>query len=66
MSQQISTASRYQRLASSQEEADTKMILHAVEVGETKINIHSFDTDVFILCPKDTLFVTEVVRGDRK
>ena len=36
----VSTAGRYQQLASSQEEADTKMILHAVDVGATKIDIH--------------------------
>lgn len=39
-------------LRSSQEEADTKMILHAVDAashGATEINIHSPDTDVFIL-----------------
>ena len=39
-------------LRSSQEEADTKMILHADDAaanGATEINICSLDTDVFIL-----------------
>ena len=39
-------------LRSSQEEADTKIILHAVDAssrGATEINIHSPDTDVFVL-----------------
>ena len=39
-------------LQSSQEEADTKMILHAVDAvtqGATEVNIFSPDTDVFIL-----------------
>ena len=46
----VSTAGRYQQLASSQEEAGTKMILYAVDVRATNIGIHSADTDVFILC----------------
>ena len=40
------------RLSSCQEEADTKMILHAMDAtmhGTTEINIFSPDTDVFIL-----------------
>ena len=40
------------RLSSCQEEADTRMILHAMDAtmhGTTKINIFSPDTDVFIL-----------------
>lgn len=55
-------------LASSHEEADTKLLLHAVEVthkGASKINIHSPDTDVFVLALRrypelcaDTNFVT--------
>ena len=39
-------------LQSSQEEADTKMLLHALDAtahGATEIRIHSPDTDVFIL-----------------
>lgn len=39
-------------LRSTQEEADTKMLLHAVDAaahGATEISIHSPDTDVFIL-----------------
>ena len=39
-------------LQSTQEEADTKMLLHAIDTaahGATEINIHSPDTDVFIL-----------------
>ena len=39
-------------LRSKQEEADTKMLLHSVDSanhGATEINIHSPDTDVFIL-----------------
>ena len=39
-------------LRSTQEEADTKILLHAVDAaahGATEINIHSPDTDVFIL-----------------
>ena len=65
----IYAAGNNQHLASSQEEADTKIIIHAVDAyrqGATKIDIHSADTDVFILClghfdqlPEDTLFVTE-------
>lgn len=58
------------RLASNQEEADTKLILHAYEAtlaGATSIHIFSPDTDVFvlalrrvpILC-KDTCFVTGI------
>ena len=49
----ISIAGNYQHLASSQEEADTKINLHAVDAyrqGATKIDIHLADTDVFILC----------------
>ena len=55
-------------LASSQEEADTKMILHARDAqvnGATRLEIHSPDTDVLILCIRrfpllceDTTFVT--------
>lgn len=39
-------------LRSSQEEEDTKIILHAVDAtshGATEITIHSPDTDVFVL-----------------
>ena len=39
-------------LRSNKEEADTKILLHAVDAaahGATEINIHSPDTDVFIL-----------------
>ena len=55
-------------LASSQEEADTKMLLHARDAksnGATRLEIHSPDTDVLILCIRrypllchDTKFVT--------
>ena len=41
-----------QHLSSQQEEADTKLLLHAVDAtvsGASTINIHSPDTDVFIL-----------------
>ena len=51
-------------LRSNQEEADTKMILHALD-GATQLQIHSPDTDVFVLAItrypklcKNTLFVT--------
>ena len=39
-------------LRSTQEEADTKILLHAIDVaasGATEINFHSPDTDLFIL-----------------
>ena len=55
-------------LRSNQEEADTKMILHALDAtayGATQLQIHSPDTDVFVLALtrypklcKNTLFVT--------
>jgi imidazole glycerol phosphate synthase subunit HisF len=55
-------------LKSDQEEADTKIILHALDVttnGATEIKIHSPDTDVFILALRrfprlceNTVFVT--------
>ena len=55
-------------LQSNQEEADTKMILHALDAsanGATQLQIHSPDTDVFVLALRrypelceDTLFVT--------
>ena len=63
-----------QHLRSSQEEADTRMILHsldAVQRGATELYIQSPDTDVFILAIrryhqlcKNTYFVTGV--GNRK
>ena len=63
-----------QHLCSSQEEADTKIILHsldAVQSGATKLHIHSPDTDVFVLALhryyqlcKNTYFITGV--GNRK
>ena len=40
-------------LRSNQEEADTKIILHAVDAasrGASEITIHSPDTDVLVLC----------------
>lgn len=43
-------------LKSNQEEADTKIILHALDAttnGATQIKIHSPDTDVFILALKE-------------
>ena len=55
-------------LQSSQEEADTKMMLHALDAtanGATKLQIYSPDTDVFVLALRhypelceNTLFVT--------
>jgi hypothetical protein len=55
-------------LSSSHEEADTKIVLHAVDAterGATQVSIYSLDTDVFILfvrrfpkLPKHTLFCT--------
>ena len=55
-------------LKSDQEEADTKIVLHALDAtasGATEIRIHSPDTDVFILCLRrypdicqNTVFVT--------
>ena len=39
-------------LRSNQEEADTKIILHAVDAasrGATEITVHSLDNDVFVL-----------------
>ena len=55
-------------LQSNQEEADTKMILHALDAtanGATQLQIHSLDTDVFVLALRrylelceNTLFVT--------
>ncbi|CAH3017018.1 unnamed protein product [Porites evermanni] len=55
-------------LQSNQEEADTKMILHALDAtanGATQLQIHSPDTDVFVLALRrypelceNTLFVT--------
>ena len=63
-------------LASIQEAADTKLILHAADAyrrGVAKIDTHSADTDVFILClghcdslPHDTLFVTGSEQRKRK
>jgi len=61
-------------LASEQEEADTKLLLHAIDAtdrGATRIDIHSPDTDVLILALRrypemcqDTSFITG--SGDRK
>ena len=55
-------------LRSNQEEADTKIILHAVDAasrGATEITVHSLDNDVFVLSLKkypqvcsDAQFVT--------
>ena len=55
-------------LKSDQEEADTKIVLHALDAtanGATEIRIHSPDTDVFILALRrypdlfqNTVFVT--------
>ena len=55
------------RLQSNQEEADTKMILHTLDAtanGATQLQIHSPDTDVFVLALRrypelceNTLFV---------
>ena len=58
-----------QHLCSSQEEADTKIILHsldAVQRGATELHIHSPDTSLhryYQLC-KNTYFITGV--GNRK
>ena len=64
----VSTTGLNEYLAINQEEADTKLILHATDAykrGVTKIDIHSADMDVLVLClghfeklPEDTLFVT--------
>ena len=63
-------------LASDQEEADTKLLLHALDVtarGATEIEIHSPDTDVFILALRrypelcsNTSFVTGTSTRHRK
>ena len=48
------TTSLHQHLASFQEVADTKIILHAADAysrGVAKIDIHSADTDVFYSIP---------------
>ena len=55
-------------LQSNQEKADTKMILHALDAtanGATQLQIHSPDTNVFVLALRrypelceNTLFVT--------
>ena len=72
----ISTTSLHEHLASNQEEADTKLILHATDayrIGVSKIDIHSADTDVLVLClghferlPDDTRFVTGSKQRRRK
>ena len=72
----ISTSGLHQHLASSQEEADTKLIFHAANAyrrGVANIDIYSADMDVFILClghcdilPDDTLFVTGSKQRKRK
>lgn len=61
-------------LQSIQEEADTKMILHAVDAasrGAKTLHVYSLDTDVLVLClrrfrdlPDDTHFITGT--GQRK
>lgn len=63
-------------LQSNHEEADTKLILHAIDAaanGATQINIHSPDTDVFVLSirrhpqlSKETYFVTGTGQRRRK
>ena len=55
-------------MGSSHEEADSKIILHAIDAtkrGATQLDIHSPDTDVLVLAlskcrylPKDTNFIT--------
>jgi hypothetical protein len=62
-------------LQSNQEEADTKLLLHALDAtafGATRIHIHSPDTDVLILSLRrypelceDTSFVTGIGRNHR-
>ena len=62
-------------LVSNQEEADTKLLLHALDAtasGATSIRIHSPDTDVFVLALRrypelceDTAFVTGVGQRHR-
>ena len=50
-------------LRSSQEEADTNIILHAVDAasgGATEITIHSLDTDVFVLSLRYPLLCSNV------
>jgi hypothetical protein len=65
-----------EHLQSDQEEADTKMILHALDAtanGATELNIHSPDTDVFILSIRrypelcqNTYFVTGTGKRHRR
>ena len=72
----VSTTGHHEYKASNQGEADTKLILHATGAyrrGVTKIDIHSADTDVLVLClgqfeksPEDTLFVTGSKQNRRK
>lgn len=72
----ISTTGLHQHLASNQEEADTKLILHATfaySEGALRLDIHSADTDVLVLClghferlPEDTVFVTGSKQRRRK
>ena len=59
-------------LHSNQEEADTKLLLHALDATASRIRIHSPDTDVFILSLRrypelceDTAFVTGVGNSHR-
>ena len=63
-------------LKSDQEEADTKIVLHALDAtanGATEIRIHSPDTDVYILSLRryldfcqNTLFVTGKGQNHRR
>ena len=72
----ISTTGLHEHLASNQEEADTKLILHATDAyrrGVSKIDITSADTDVLVLClghferlADDTIFVTGSKQRRRK
>ena len=52
-------------LSSSQEEADTKLILHAVDAcknGATELTFFSLDTDLFVLCLRRyTEFSSEII-----
>lgn len=70
----FSNSIEVEHLHSSQEEADTRLILHSLDAtrrGATELHIHSPDTDVFVLAIhwyhqlcKNTYFVTGV--GNKK
>lgn len=70
------TSQRTEHLQSNHEEADTKLILHAIDAtahGATELNIHSPDTDVLVLAIrrypelcKNTSFVIGTGQRHRK